>query len=91
MIDLYFSDYKLATEIDKNFHRNKNIDYEIKGQKSIKQELGCDFIRIDPDKEDNEIFGHIKQSSNQLAKKIPLDTISVTLVRLELKSHNTKL
>ena len=76
MIDLYFSDYKLATEIDKNFHRNKNIDYEIKGQKSIKQELGCDFIRIDPDKEDfnifkaiNEIFGHIKQSSNQLAKK----------------------
>ena len=47
--DLYFHDYKLAIEIDKNEHSNSSIDYEIKRQKVIKQELGCKFIRIDPD------------------------------------------
>ena len=58
---LKFHDYKLAIEIDENRHGDRNIDYEIKRQKTIKKELGCKFIRIDSDKEDllkaiNEIF-----------------------------------
>ena len=67
-IDLYFHDYKLAIEIDENEHNCRNIDYKIKRQKAIEQEFGCKFIKIDPDKEDfdifsaiNEIFRHIKQ------------------------------
>ena len=66
-IDLYFHDYKLAIEIDGNGHSDRNIDYEIKRQKAIEQELVCKFIRIDLDKEDfdifraiNEIFRHMK-------------------------------
>ena len=51
-IDLYFRDYNLAIEIDENRHSDRNIDYEIKSQKSIEQELDCKFIWIDPDKED---------------------------------------
>ena len=54
----------------------ENIGYEIKRQKAIEQELGCEFTRIDPDKEEfdifkaaNEIFRQIEKSSNQLAKK----------------------
>ena len=72
-IDLYFQDYKLAIEIDKNGHSNRKIDYEIKRQKAIEQELGCKFIRIDPDKEDfenfrtvSEKFRPIKQSTKKL-------------------------
>ena len=38
-IDLYYHDYKLAIEIDSNGHSNRNIDYEIKRQKAIEQEL----------------------------------------------------
>ena len=71
-IDLYFNDYKLAIEIDENVHSDRNIDYKIKRQKAIEQELGCKFIRIDPDKEDfdifkavNDIFRHIKQSTKK--------------------------
>ena len=66
-IDLYFHDYKLAIEADENGHRDRNIVYKINIQKAIEQELGRDFIRIDPEKEDvdafkvtNEIFKHIK-------------------------------
>ena len=67
-IELYFHDYKLAIETDENMHSDRNTDYEIKRQKAIEQELSCTFIRIDPEKEDfdifrviNEIFRHIKQ------------------------------
>ena len=75
-IDFYFHDYKLAIEIDENGHSDRSIDYEIKRQKVIKQELGCKFIRIDPDKEDfdifraiNEILRHIKQPTKKNSDK----------------------
>ena len=56
-----------------------------------KQELGCKFIRIDPDKEDfviflaiNEMLRHIKQST----KKTLINKISTRLLRLKFKSDN---
>ena len=90
-IDLYFHDYKLAIEIDENGHSDRNIDYEIKRQKSIEQELGCKFIRFDSGKEEfdifraiNEIFRNIKQSANKnLIKKM-----SMRLLGLEFKSND---
>ena len=90
-IDLYFHDYKLTIETDKNGHSDRSIDYKIKRQKSIEPELGCNFIRIDPDKEDfdifraiNEIFRHIKQST----KKTLTKETSTRLLGLEFKSDN---
>ena len=71
-IDLYFYDHKLAIEIDENGHSNRSIDYRIKRQKATEQELGCKFVRIDPDKEHfnifraiNEIFRHINHSTEK--------------------------
>ena len=71
--DLYFHDQKLAIELDENGHNKINIDYKIKRQKAIEQEIGCKFIRINPDKEEfdiiknvNEILRHIKQSTKKL-------------------------
>ena len=100
-IDLYFHDYKIAIKIDENGHGNRNIDNEIKRQKAIKQKLGCEFIRIDFDKEDfdifkaiNERFRYIKQSSNQLTKqstkKNLINKISMRLLGLEFKSDMMK-
>ena len=67
-IDLYFHDYKLAIAIDETGYFNKKFDCEIKRQKSIEQERVCKF---GPENEDfyiikaiNEIFRHIKESSN---------------------------
>ena len=56
----------------------------------------CEIIIIDPDKEDffkyffgaiNEIFGHIKQLSNQMTKKTLINKASIRLLRLEFKSE----
>ena len=33
-IDLYFYDYELAIEVDEKGHKDRNIDHEIKRQKS---------------------------------------------------------
>ena len=72
-IDLYSHDYKLAIEIDEDGHSNRNVDYKLNRQRAIAQELGCKFIRIDPDKEDfenfrtvSEKFRPIKQSTKKL-------------------------
>ena len=89
-IDLYFYDYKLAIEIDEYGHSDRNIDYQIKSKKTIEQELGCEFIRIHPDKDFdifktiNKIFRHIKQSTN----KALVNKISTRLLGLEFKSNN---
>ena len=81
----------LAIEIDENVNRDRNIDYEIKRQKVIKQELGCKFIRIASDKEEfdsfrttNKIFRHIKQST----KNTLLNNISTRLLKFKFKSDN---
>ena len=62
-----------------------------KRQKAIEQEPGCTFIRIDPDKEEfdifraiNKTFRHIKQSN----KKTLMNKISARLLGLEFKSDN---
>ena len=90
-IDLYFHEYELAIEVDELGHNDKSIDYEIQGQKSIEKELGCMFIRINPDEENfniframNKIHRHIKKST----KKFLIDKISKILLKLEFKSNH---
>ena len=66
-IDLYFHEYKLATEVDKYGHVDGNNDYEIQKEGRLKAALNCEFMRINPDEENfnevrviNEIFRHKK-------------------------------
>ena len=76
-IDLYFHDHKLAIEIDEKNHEDRNINRVIERQKGLEKELGCKFIRINPDKEnfnifeaENEIFRQIKESIKKSTKNL---------------------
>ena len=76
-IDIYFHDYKLTVEIDEKDHQDRDISCEIERQKALEKELGCKFIRINPDKENfslfkaqNEIFRHIKESNKESTKEL---------------------
>ena len=51
--ELYFHGQKLAIEIDKNGHSDRNVDYEIKRQRAVKQEFGSRFVRIDTSNKEN--------------------------------------
>ena len=61
---------KLAIQIDENGHSERNIDYEIKRQKAIEQELDCKFRRIDPDKENFGIFKTINETLKHLNNRL---------------------
>ena len=56
-IDLYFLEHKLAVEVDEKGHtdRDEKKKKENESEEQIKKELGCIFIRINPDAE-NYIF-----------------------------------
>ena len=91
-IVLYFHDYELTLEIYESDHCNRDIGFEIGRQKAIEERLGCEFIKINPDKENsyiikaiNEIFGHIKQLPKEtLVNKI----LFKKLLGIEFKSDN---
>ena len=75
-IDLYFHDFKLAVEIDEKDHQDRDISREIERQTALEKELGSKFIRINPDKENvnifnaqNEILRHIKESNKGSTKE----------------------
>ena len=68
------------------------IDYEIQRQRAIEKELGCVFIRTNPDEENFNIFKamlgihrHIKKST----KRSLTDKISKRLLELEFKSNHS--
>ena len=71
-IDLYFHKHKLAIEVDELGHADRNLSNEIERQKVLEKELDCVFIRINPDKENfnifkeiNKIHRHIKKSTKK--------------------------
>ena len=76
-VDLYFHDSKLAVDIDEKNHQNRDISREIERQIALEKKLGFKVIRINPDKENfnifkaqNEIFRHIKESNKESTKEL---------------------
>ena len=88
-IDAYFIKHKLAIV---QGHNNRNISYEIRGQKAIEKELGCEFIRINPAKKGfdtftkiDKIHHFIAKSMKKLTRKSLIYEILDKLSRLETK------
>ena len=50
-IDIYFTEYLLAVEIDEKGRTDRNHIFEEKRQKALGKKLGCEFIRINTSKE----------------------------------------
>ena len=67
-MDFYFHDYKIAIELVKKGHKGKNINHEIQRQKVLEKELSCEFIRIDPDEENLNIFKAINEIHRHIKK-----------------------
>ena len=55
-IDAYFPKHKLAIELDEQGHHNRDTVCEIERQKALEKELGYVFIRINPAKENFNVF-----------------------------------
>ena len=87
-VDLYFYDYRLAIEVDEKGHKDRNIDHEIQRKRALEKELGCEFIRINRDEEQFNIFRtingihrHIKESTKKSTKKSVINDIRLGLAQ----------
>ena len=85
---------------DEKRHKDRNIDYEIKRQKVIEKELGCNFIRINPDVKDydefigiGKIYNHVIKSTKTLTEKLTkkslIDKILKKLLKLEFEENHS--
>ena len=84
--------HRLAIEVDEQGHPNRGFEAETERQKAKEEKLDCKFIRINPAKENFDIFSEIcriyhyivKSSEKSLIKKV-----SRGLLELEFKSNNS--
>ena len=68
-IDLYFSEHKLAIEVDEKGRTDRDEKKkENEREEKIKKELGCKFIRINPDAENYDIFVKIGKLNDFIAQ-----------------------
>ena len=58
-IELYFIEYNLAFAIDERGHLDRSEEEEQLRENKIKEILGCEFARINPDKEMFDVFDEI--------------------------------
>ena len=89
-IDLYFSEHKLAIEVGQKGHIDRDEKKENEREEKIKKELGCKFIRINPDAKNYDIFVEIGKIQNHIiesTKKSLIDDLSKRLLELEFKSN----
>ena len=54
-IDIYFTKYCLAVEIDEKGHTDRDLIFEEKRQKALEKKLNCKFIRINTSKENYDV------------------------------------
>ena len=75
-IYVYFNEFLLAVEIDGKGHTVRDLIFEEKRQKALKEKLGCKFIRIntsnDLDYEVGNIYASIGKFKNQKIKELEM-------------------
>ena len=91
-MDLYFHKLKLAIEVDELGHADRNLGNEIERQKALEKELGCVFIRINPDEKNFNNFEEIDKIHrhiNKSTKNLLIDDLAEKFLTLEFKPNHS--
>ena len=98
-IDVYFSEYSLAVEIDEKGHTDRDFIFEEKRQKALEKKLGCKFIRIntsnakngyDLDYEVGNIEAFIDEFKNKKIKELEKEIREMRNEKLKNKNKKLK-
>ena len=96
-IDIYFTKYCLAIEIDEKGHTDRDLEFEKKRQEALEKKLNCTFIRIniskenfDLDYEDSRIQTFISQFKDNKNKTLEDETekLKLRLANLSVKNND---
>ena len=71
-VDLYLPKQRLAIEIDENNHADRDPSYEQAREERIQEELGCKFLRINPDAPDFKLSWCVGRIIREVFRKIVL-------------------
>ena len=95
-IDVYFTEYCLAVEIDEKGHTDRDLIFEEKRQKTLEKKLNCTFIRINTSKENfdvdyeaSRIQTFISQFKDNKNKKLEdeIEKLKLQLANLSVKNN----
>ena len=95
-IDIYFTKYCLAIEIDEKGHTDRDLIFEEERQKALEKKLNCTFIRIntsrenfDVDYEASKIQTFISQFKDNKNKNLKneIEKLKLQLVNLSVKNN----
>ena len=64
-IDIYFTDFSLALEIDEKRNTDKDLIFEIKRQKALEKKLNCKFIKINVSNDFDYEISYIQEFINE--------------------------
>ena len=67
-IDAYFLRYELAVEVDERRHNDRDLEGKIGRQKAFEKGLDCKFLRINPARENFNIFNEINKIYDCIVK-----------------------
>ena len=97
-IDIYFTKYCLAIEIDERGHTDRDLTFEQKRQETLEKNLSCTFIRIniskenfDVDYEASRIQTFISQFKNNKNKELEDEIKKLKLQLANLSVNNNKI
>ena len=55
-IDVYFTKYCLAIEIDEKGHTDRDLTFQQKRQEALEKKLNCTFIRFKTSKKNFDVY-----------------------------------
>ena len=96
-IDIYFTKYCLAVEIDEKGHTDRDLIFEEKRQKALEKKLNCTFIRINTSKENfdvdyeaSRIQTFISQFKDNKNKELEdeIEKLKLRLANLSVKNND---
>ena len=96
-IDIYFTKFCLAVEIDEKGHTDRDLIFEEKRQKALEKKLNCTFIRINTSRENFDVdyeatrmqtfISEFKDNRNKNIKD-EIEKLKLQLENLSVKNNN---
>ena len=96
-IDIYFTEYFLAVEIDEKGHTDRDLIFEEKRQKALEEKLNCKFYRINTSKENYDADyeasqfkeNKIKEKENEIKKlKYEINKLKLQLTNQSVQNND---
>ena len=95
-IDIFFTKYCLAVEIDEKGHTDRDLTFEQKRQEALEKKLNCTFIRFNTSKENFDVDYEVSKTQTFISqfkdnknKKLEdeIEKLKLQLANLSVKNN----